>query len=143
MKYKEKLIQICEKYKHWDELIEIYIEKVYEYFESDNFETAISFFSKAYDLDENINEVNSMLGLSYLNNRNVDAAEIYFLNAVEIDSTVNNDYYNLACIYALQSNNDSSIEYLQKALYWGFIDYKHLINDSDLDFIRKDKKYND
>jgi len=123
--------------------IEIYIEKGYEYFESDNFETAISFFSKAYDLDENIKEVNSMLGLSYLYNRNVDAAEIYFLNAVEIDSTVNNDYYNLACIYALRSNNDSSIEYLQKALYWGFIDYKHLVNDSDLDFIRKDKKYKD
>ena len=123
--------------------IDIYLEKGYEYFERDNFEKAILFFSKAYDLEKDINEINSMLGMSYLFNGNLDKAKIFFLNAVEIDSTINNDYYNLACIFALQSNHESSIKFLQKALYWGFIDYKHLINDSDLDSIRKNKKYKD
>ena len=98
--------------------IDIYLEKGYEYFERDNFEKAILFFSKAYDLEKDINEINSMLGMSYLFNGNLDKAKIFFLNAVEIDSTINNDYYNLACIFALQSNHESSIS--TKSIILGF-----------------------
>ncbi|WP_165024914.1 TPR end-of-group domain-containing protein [Dysgonomonas sp. ZJ279] len=54
------------------------------------------------------------------------------------------NYYDLACIYSLKKKKKEALENLEKAVIdWDYKNYKHVMQDTDLDFIRKDKKFND
>lgn len=50
-------------------------------------------------------------------------------------------FYNLACSYSLVSKTDQALEALRKALELGFSDRQHLIQDPDLNPIRKDPRF--
>jgi tetratricopeptide (TPR) repeat protein len=52
-----------------------------------------------------------------------------------------NAYYNLACSYSLLQMNKSAIDALQRSLKLGYNDFEHLMNDPDLDNLRKDSRY--
>ncbi len=49
-------------------------------------------------------------------------------------------YYNFSCTYSLVGNNQKALEYLEKSK---FNDYGHLLVDTDLDNIRKEKRFVD
>lgn len=50
-------------------------------------------------------------------------------------------YYNLACAYSLQNKKKKALVALEKAFEFGWSDYEHTKSDSDLDNIRKEKKF--
>jgi tetratricopeptide (TPR) repeat protein len=50
-------------------------------------------------------------------------------------------YYNLSCDYSLLRKIDSSLKALRKALELGFRDFRLIEKDPDLEFLRKDKRF--
>lgn len=50
-------------------------------------------------------------------------------------------HYNLACSYSLLKMADLSIQALEKAIRLGYREFGYMQQDSDLDFIRKDIRY--
>jgi hypothetical protein len=79
-----------------------------------------------------------MLNLSQ--NLKLDSAE-----AKEYQQTIEminaNTYYNLACSYSLLNKKKEAIFAYEKSIQCGYDDYRHVLSDSDLDNIRKDKKF--
>lgn len=61
--------------------------------------------------------------------------------AVEFDRLAPVATYNLACAYSLQKKIDLAFEALAKAVELGFNDSSQMEGDSDLDNLRKDKRY--
>jgi hypothetical protein len=55
--------------------------------------------------------------------------------------TLPNIYYNLACLYSLQKEKTKALNCFEKAVSCGYSDYLHAIKDTDLDFIRQDKRF--
>ncbi|MDR1369250.1 MAG: transglutaminase domain-containing protein [Dysgonamonadaceae bacterium] len=50
-------------------------------------------------------------------------------------------YYNLACAYSMTKKKDKAIDYFKKAVEAGFDEKGHIEEDTDLDNIRKDKRF--
>lgn len=50
-------------------------------------------------------------------------------------------HYNLACSYSLLKNADSCLDTLKKAIELGYDDFGFMEADSDLNFIREDRRY--
>ncbi|MBL7909817.1 MAG: transglutaminase domain-containing protein [Bacteroidia bacterium] len=50
-------------------------------------------------------------------------------------------YYNLTCLYSIQNNKPSAISNFNKALQFGYRDYYHILEDTDLDNIRDEEGY--
>jgi hypothetical protein len=50
-------------------------------------------------------------------------------------------YYNYACAYSLLKKKGKALDYFQKAIDAGYKDYNHATKDTDLDYIRKEKKF--
>jgi len=53
----------------------------------------------------------------------------------------NNAFYNLCCTYALLNNKTAALDYLERSIKAGYYNYAHLQEDTDLDGIRKDKRF--
>ena len=52
-------------------------------------------------------------------------------------------HYNLACRYALLKQPDLALTTLRKAVELGYRDFRYMIQDRDLDSIRKDPRFRD
>lgn len=52
-----------------------------------------------------------------------------------------NALYNLSCTYALLHDKTAALDYLEKAVAAGYIDYAHLLKDADMDELRNEAKY--
>jgi C-terminal processing protease CtpA/Prc len=52
-------------------------------------------------------------------------------------------YYNQACNYALNGNKQNALDCLQKAVNYGYANYRHIEKDSDLNLIKNEKIYRD
>ena len=52
-------------------------------------------------------------------------------------------HYNLACRYALMRQPDLALTTLRKAVELGYRDFRYMIQDRDLDSIRKDPRFRD
>src|SRR6478672_10448392 len=52
-----------------------------------------------------------------------------------------NAYYNLSCTYSLLKNKQMAISSLDKAIRAGYANYAHILQDSDLNYIRNDKAF--
>lgn len=50
-------------------------------------------------------------------------------------------YYNLACTYSLSNRKKQATAAFEKAIELGYSDYRHATTDSDLDNVRKEKKF--
>ena len=50
-------------------------------------------------------------------------------------------YYNLACTYSLSNQKKQATAAFEKAIELGYSEYRHATTDSDLDNIRKEKKF--
>lgn len=58
-----------------------------------------------------------------------------------IEALKANIYYNLACVRSLQNKKKEAIEALEKAIAFGYNDYRHTKTDEDFINIRKEKKF--
>jgi hypothetical protein len=56
---------------------------------------------------------------------------------------LNGAYYDFACTHSLLNNKQMALTYLKKSINAGYIDYKHIQEDTDLDNIRKEKEFQD
>lgn len=54
-----------------------------------------------------------------------------------------NAHYNLACRYALLKQKDLAIVTLRKAIELGYRDFRYMIEDRDLESLRKDPRFRD
>jgi hypothetical protein len=52
-----------------------------------------------------------------------------------------NAYYNLSCAYSLLNQKQEAITYLDKSIKAGYLNYAHILEDTDLDNIRKEAAY--
>jgi len=50
-------------------------------------------------------------------------------------------YYNLCCTYALLNDKPHALEYFEKSIKSGYMDYGHITVDTDLNLIREDAKF--
>ena len=50
-------------------------------------------------------------------------------------------YYNLACCYSLTYQKKPALKALEQAVQSGYKDYGNMKSDTDLDFIRKERKF--
>ncbi|MES2064826.1 MAG: transglutaminase domain-containing protein [Bacteroidota bacterium] len=54
---------------------------------------------------------------------------------------VTNNYYNLSCLYSLINNKPKAFEYLDSAVNNGYINYSHLMEDTDFANIKNEPKF--
>jgi len=54
-----------------------------------------------------------------------------------------NAHYNLACRYALLKQKDLALVTLRKAIELGYRDFRYMIEDRDLESVRKDPRFHD
>lgn len=73
--------------------------------------------------------------VQFLDTTKVDVGE-RLVNAYKSDG-----YYNLACCYSLTHQKKPALKALEQAIQLGYKDYGHMKSDTDLDFIRKDRKF--
>lgn len=50
-------------------------------------------------------------------------------------------YYNMACYQSLQKKKSAAIKSLEQACEYGYQDYRHTLADTDLDNLRRDKRF--
>ncbi|MDP6958937.1 MAG: hypothetical protein QF645_09010, partial [Planctomycetota bacterium] len=50
--------------------------------------------------------------------------------------------YNVACGYALSGKKAHALDWLEMSVKGGYDDFEHMRADSDLDSLRKEKRYN-
>ena len=62
-------------------------------------------------------------------------------NKKEFKDMLVNAYYNLACAYSLINKKEPAIDYLEKAVTTGYYNYSHIMQDTDLDIIRNEKRF--
>jgi hypothetical protein len=54
---------------------------------------------------------------------------------------LNNAYYNLSCAYALLGQKNEAITYLDKSIKAGYLNYAHILEDTDFESIREEAGY--
>ena len=72
--------------------------------------------------------------------------QILDTTTVDVDELVINKYksdgyYDLACCYSLTHQKKPALKALEQAVQSGYRDYANMKSDSDLDFIRKERKF--
>jgi Tfp pilus assembly protein PilF len=60
---------------------------------------------------------------------------------LDIDAKQPGVWYNLACVQALQGQDEKALDSLQHAVKAGYRDYKHMAGDDDLQSIRKTEQF--
>jgi hypothetical protein len=58
-----------------------------------------------------------------------------------IDRVKAGTHYNLACTYALLNQKQQAVDNFEKSVALGYNDYYHILQDTDLDNIRKEKRF--
>lgn len=107
---------------------------------------------KAFDKQyrENYNNQHYDLALKALENSIllIDTTTCISLEEREaIMEDINKDkgdfYYNMACCYALTHQKQLALKNLKIAIDYGYTNYRNMLDDSDLDFIREEKDFID
>ena len=73
--------------------------------------------------------------VQFLDTTKVDVGE-RLINGYKSDA-----YYNLACCYSLTHQKKPALKALEQAIQLGYKDYGNMKSDTDLDYIRKEKKF--
>ena len=71
----------------------------------------------------------------------LDAAIKSHKKAAEFDSTRGVALYNLGCAYSLKKELKTAMDYLDKAIDAGFLQTQYFETDTDLDNLRKEKRF--
>lgn len=141
--YKQALL--C--YKNADN-IEPYNENVYfsignTFNESGDYKNAINSFARAIMVNPKNLEARNNLGNVYIKQNLFTPAIDEFNRILKIDSSYASAYYNLACVYSLKNENNLAFDYLTQAVILDKKLKKLAKTDTDLNNIRKDKRFKD
>ena len=117
LKTQQEISLFFEKY---DEIYDVY----YDFYKNKQFDKAI----------HSLKELVTFFDTTAIDSQWVDA-RIY---KEEMTADV---YYNLACCYALTAQKKLALETLKKSIRVGYKDYRNMLNDSDFESIREDKKF--
>ena len=79
--------------------------------------------------------------ISFHEEGKLDEAMKYHKRVAALPDTNGIGEYNMACVYSLQENADKAFECLEKSVERGFLDVAQYENDSDLDFIKEDPRF--
>ncbi|MDQ7779226.1 MAG: MBL fold metallo-hydrolase [Planctomycetota bacterium] len=88
------------------------------------------------DLDELFTRAGELLQA-----KKYDEAIEAFKKVIEIDETAVAAYYNIACAFSLQKKTGDALDWFEKSLERGFLDYGHIKQDTDLDNIRTEPRF--
>jgi len=111
---------------------------------NDFFESFQKLDSQYHEFYENKNYTQTekllleMLNLSQ--NLKLDSTEIKEYSETT-EMMISNTYYNLACTYSLSYKKKEALVAYEQSIKHGYDNYRHALSDSDLDNIRKEKKF--
>ncbi len=80
-------------------------------------------------------------GLEAINSGRHDEAVDLFKRCIELAPERPTAYYNIACALSLKGEKSDSIDWLEKALDKGFLEFEHMERDTDLDNIRNEARF--
>jgi bla regulator protein BlaR1 len=110
-------------------------------FEEGRWGPAAEAYAKASTLAPQTGHFSHMLAFAALRNGDTDTAIEGWARALELGYNKPTMLYNLACANALAGNADDALGYLAKATGAGFDDYELMREDTDLDPIRDDQRF--
>jgi tetratricopeptide (TPR) repeat protein len=101
----------------------------------------LALFQKLEKRLPNDTEILQVLAELYTKNKLYKAGLAVDLRLTKLDPQNGMVWYNLGCSFALNEQTDEAFEALSKAIEYGYDDYEWMKNDSDLDGLRDDKRY--
>jgi Flp pilus assembly protein TadD len=99
-----------------------------------NAEKARELFQNSVDTDPEYSQGYVGLGITYYQRDRYDEALEQYKKAVEVNPSNPDAYYNMACIYALQNEQEQAINFLRIALLNGYVNLDTIEEDSKGDF---------
>lgn len=109
--------------------------------QNQDWKTAIADFQKLTELEPTVGTHWHMLGYSLHAANRLDEALKVHLKAAEFADVKPVASYNVACVYALKSDKDKAFEWLGKAVDAGFARPEQLTDDTDMDSLRSDARW--
>jgi tetratricopeptide (TPR) repeat protein len=111
------------------------------YLNEGNFEAARRRFLEAIEIDELIPEAFNGVGVTWRMRNDLNRALEWYKKAILVDPDFGDAYYNMACVYALQKQNEMALRYLQIAALNGYATSEGIDADPDLEGLRGDPAY--
>ncbi len=106
-----------------------------------NFERARKRFLEAIDADPQLPEAFNGVGVTYRMRNDLPVALAWYKRALSVDPDFGDAYYNMACVYALQGQDDLALRYLQIAAVNGYATAEGIDEDPDLAALRDKPAY--
>ena len=110
-------------------------------FKEERLNEAIANYKKALHHDKTLKEAVINLSTAYIKNLNFDEALETLNIGIALDSTNPHIHYNYACYYSLTDQPKASMEKLQKAIRFGFTNFKQIETDPDLEKLRQSPEF--
>jgi hypothetical protein len=106
-----------------------------------NFESARRRFLEAIEVDDAIPEAYNGVGVTYRMRNDLRRALEWYKKALTVDPDFGDAYYNMACVYALESQKEMALRYLQIAAMNGYATAEGMDGDPDLESVRDEPGY--
>jgi len=106
-----------------------------------NFERARKRFREAIELDPGLPEAYNGVGVTFRMRNDLGAAIGWYKRALAVDPDFGDAYYNMACVYALQGQEELALRYLQIAAMNGYATAEGIDEDPDLASLRGTAAY--
>lgn len=117
------------------------LERGQELIEAENYKEAAKVLQQAADADGSDGNIWLQLGFALHMGGDLDKAIPVHQRASEFEDVKPVALYNLGCAYSLKKEADKSFKYLNEAVAAGFLDQSYFNSDTDLDFVRKDPRF--
>jgi tetratricopeptide (TPR) repeat protein len=101
-----------------------------------SFERARQRFQEAIALDPGLPEAYNGVGVTFRMRNELGAAIAWYKKALAVDPDFGDAYYNMACVYALQGQEELALRYLQIAAMNGYATAEGIDEDPDLASLR-------
>ena len=119
----------------------IYNDLGHAYFKTDQLELAEKMYFKGLELDSIKLIIYKNLGFLYYMSKNYDRSMDINLKWSALDKENSMPYFNIACVVSLQGKGEEAVNWLEKAIIKGFINYDWIKNDTDLNNARNAASY--
>ncbi len=106
-----------------------------------NFERARKRFQEAIALDPGLPEAFNGVGVTYRMRNDLQTAIAWYKRSLTVDPDFGDAYYNMACVYALQGQEELALRYLQIAAMNGYATAEGIDEDPDLASLRDTPAY--
>ncbi len=117
------------------------LERGQELIGAENYKEAAKVLRQVVDADDKNGLGWQLLGYSLHASGDLDAAIPAHHRAAEFKEYKPIALYNLGCAWSLKKDADQSFKFMDEAVAAGFLDSSYFDTDSDLDFIRKDPRF--